>query len=307
MKLSITLDILFDLLSKRKLTANEIAEKHTLSPRTVYRYIAVLKEFVPVRIKRGRNGGICLADNYKLPMGFLTQAEYEATIDALLLAYASSTEERFLSAKRKLSIQKKEELREYRYTEESGTVVIDSRYGGDMRSFLQKLRILDECIREKRIVETQQRLSSGEITQEKIEPHAMLLRDNVWYVYGFCHKNRTFTLFALGNLFSLLKTEERFRKRPFHREELFLPPTNIDNTLSARFEISAEALSRAQEWLGVEHIRKQKSTWIAEVTLPNDDVTVERIVSFGAGLKVLSPISLQQRVVTFAKGIIDRY
>ena len=58
MKFTILIDILFDLLAKRKLTASYLAEKHGISVRTVYRYIDHMSLTVPVYIKRGRNGGI---------------------------------------------------------------------------------------------------------------------------------------------------------------------------------------------------------------------------------------------------------
>ena len=107
MKFSILLDILIELLSKRRVTASYLAEKHSLSQRTVYRYIAILAETVPAQIKRGRGGGICLSDSYKLPLGFLTAEEYDAAIEALSEAYTRSPEARFLDAKRKLSAQEK--------------------------------------------------------------------------------------------------------------------------------------------------------------------------------------------------------
>ena len=75
MKFSILLSIVFDLLSKQSVTARYLAEKHSLSPRTVYRYIEILSQHLPLEIKRGRNGGICLADNYKLHVGFMRAEE----------------------------------------------------------------------------------------------------------------------------------------------------------------------------------------------------------------------------------------
>ena len=64
MKFGILLSILFDLLIKRKITASYIAEKHEISPRTVYRYIDALSLAVPIYVKRGRDGGFCISDNY---------------------------------------------------------------------------------------------------------------------------------------------------------------------------------------------------------------------------------------------------
>ena len=103
MKFAILVDILFELLAKRSITAGYIAEKHGISVRTVYRYVDLLSINVPIYVKRGCNGGICISDSYKLPRGFMTLEEYESTIEALSAMYSQLPEERFLAAKRKLS------------------------------------------------------------------------------------------------------------------------------------------------------------------------------------------------------------
>ena len=64
MKFAILVEMLFELLHKRKLTAAYFSEKFHLSPRTVYRYLDELATAIPVQIKRGRNGGIQLSDHY---------------------------------------------------------------------------------------------------------------------------------------------------------------------------------------------------------------------------------------------------
>ena len=71
MKFEILLSMLFDLLAKHKLTATYFAERYEISPRTVYRYVDILSMVLPVYVKRGRDGGICISDSYKLPKGFM--------------------------------------------------------------------------------------------------------------------------------------------------------------------------------------------------------------------------------------------
>ena len=67
MKFVILLDILFELLSKRKVTATFLSEKFNISTRTVYRYVDTLSLCIPLYVKQGREGGIYLSDSYKLP------------------------------------------------------------------------------------------------------------------------------------------------------------------------------------------------------------------------------------------------
>lgn len=308
MKFVILLEILFDLLAKRKLTAAYLAEKYEISSRTVYRYIDLLSMSVPIYIKRGRNGGIYISDNYKLPVGFMTKDEYEAAIEALTVIYSQLPEERFLDAKRKLSAQVKSETRELILSGDIGNILVDSGTWGDTRTFSDKLRLIEECIRDKYVLEIEYHSRTGEKTQRKMEPHVLVFKQNVWYVYAFCHKQRAFRLFRLGRIFSAIKADERFQKRPFKREDIPLNYwTTRENSIDAHFEIQSSAFADAQDWLGVENMRQNGNVWTAEVTLPNDETLVRKILSLGDGFKVLSPASLQEQVKNAAKKISTLY
>ena len=128
MKFENVLDMLFTLLKKRKVTASYFAKKYSVSLRTVYRYVVALQPFVPLTISRGRNGGICLPDSFKLPMNFMTNEEYLATIDALEIAYCQQPEERFLVAKEKLSQEYKPEYDEEELEETEDEDCLDSSF-----------------------------------------------------------------------------------------------------------------------------------------------------------------------------------
>ncbi len=308
MKFAILIDILFDLLLKRKVTATELAQKHEISTRTVYRYIDLLSITVPVYVRRGRNGGICISDSYKLPMGFLTNEEYEAAISALSAMYSQLPEQRFLDAKRKLSAQHKEEVRDRALSADVGAILVDGGTWGDTRLFAEKLKLFEESVKEKEVLEIVYHSRVGEKTARKIEPHVLIFKQNVWYVYAFCRKQRSFRLFRLGRVFSAIKTSEIFQKRPFTREDIPLNYwTSETACVEACFEISKDAFADAQDWLGSENLRKNGNVWYANVTLPEDDALVRKILSLGAGVKVLSPLPLKEKVAAAALEIARSY
>lgn len=308
MKFSILLDILFDLLIKRKATAPYFAEKHGISVRTVYRYIDLLSITVPVYVKRGRDGGICISDSYKLPVGFMTKEEYNAAIESLTAMYAQLPQERFLSAMRKLSAQMKTEARELSLSGDIGTILVDGGTWGDTRSFSERLRLAEECIQSRTVLEIEYHARTGEKTQRKIEPHVLVYKQSVWYLYAFCHEQRAFRLFRLGRIFSAVKTEESFTRREVKREEIPLQFwTSEAQSVEATFAFSKDVLVSAQDWLGVENLRKNGDEWTACVSLPFDDNLIRQILALGAGVKVLSPVSLRERVKNTAQEILKTY
>lgn len=307
MKFSVLLSILFDLLSKQKLTASYLAEKHALSPRTIYRYVDILSEYLPLQIQRGRNGGIRIADNYKLPVGFMDETEYDAAIEALELAYEQKGDERFLKARRKLSAQIKTERRNLALFGDTGNVFIDCESFGDIRTFAEKLRIVEECVKKKLALDISYLEADGTISRRRIEPHALVFNDGFWQTYAFGHTERDFRLFNLGKMLSTSKTDTVFRKRPFPRDGLPFSARTPVNLVYARFEIRETALSAAQNWLGAECMRRKNDIWIAETLLPDKENLAAKIVSFGSGVKVLEPTSLREAVARIAREIAATY
>ena len=308
MSLEILLEILFELLSKRKLTAAYFAEKHGISIRTVYRYISRIEMCVPVSVTRGRNGGISISDSYKLPVGFMTKEEYGAAIEALTAMYAQLPEEKYLDAKHKLTSQLKTEMRDVTLTGNVGSIIVDSGTWGDTRKFSEKLRLIEECIQEKAVLEINYHSRLGESSKRKIEPHALVFKQNVWYVYAFCRKQLAFRLFHLGRIFSSFVTGEKFNRRPFKREDI---PLNFwateQNSIDVRFEVNEKAFTKAQDWLGGENFIQKDGKWYIEATLPSDEGLAEKIVSLGGGIKVLSPDSLAEKVRSLADEICKQY
>ena len=103
MKFVILLDMFHELLAKQRVPAPYFAQKYDVSVRTVYRYVDRLSMAVPVYVKTGRNGGICIPETYKLPKGFFTREDYSAILESLSLAYANNHDEKFLNTQRKLT------------------------------------------------------------------------------------------------------------------------------------------------------------------------------------------------------------
>lgn len=306
MKFTILVSILFELLSRGRITAQELAEKHGVSTRTVYRYIDVLSASVPVTVKRGRSGGVCLSDSYKLPVGFMTETEYGAALEALERTYSDTPEERFLSALRKLSAQEKNDGHGTSVTTDIGNVFVDGGIWGSTPFFAEKVRVIEECLREKRMLELNYRDRFGEVLPRKVEPHVLVLENGGWYLYAFCHTKRNFHLFALGRIVSTLKTTRNFRPRPFRREDVPLPP-KCEKTVTVRFAVANLALFKAQDLLGVERLREKNGQWEGEATLTDDETLIPKLLSVSAEFKVLAPDSLKEKLRIAAQALADAY
>lgn len=302
MQFSILLDILTELLSKRHLTASYLAQKHDISLRTVYRYVAVLSETLPLTVKRGRSGGIYLSDSYTLPAHFLTEGEYESLLEALAFTYTHQPEERFLEAKRKLSTAVKQNAYPSHFGTE--TIHLTDSFLTIPQSEREKLRIVERCLHEETLVEVEYK-QGGKRLICRIEPHVLVLKENRPFVYAFCHLNRHFRLFPLGQLLSLKKTDEHFRKRPFSQTDI--PLSDNAPMLSVRLELLGDPPAFLIEWLGRENIHTYKGKRIADVLLADNEQLLPCLLQFGGHIRILSPLSLQEKMRTFLAEISPIY
>ena len=211
MRISILLSIVFELLETGKLTASYLSKKHNISPRTVYRYIDALAPFVPLHIQRGRGGGVCLADNYRLPVGFITKSDRDALAEALTTAYTQSGDKKFLYAKRKFVChERQEELPRYVSAEIGEITILPDE---NNKETFTLLLLLQECIREKYIAEI---LLKGEKFPRKTEPVSLLLSKGEWKIFFFSYAERNFLTIPLSNVRGVKKTEEVFHPRSVH-------------------------------------------------------------------------------------------
>ena len=289
MKYEIMLKITMLLLSKRKVTARELADRFSISTRSVYRYIEELDVCgVPVDISRGRYGGITVADTFRLPSGFFTREEFSATVNALEAMKSQVSDESVETALEKLQRQQKNEKRELSVC---GNIIIDGGTWGESKKFTDKMRVCETAVNDSKRV---------------IDPYVLVFKQNVWYVYAFCHTKQTFRTFKIGRIKSATFTGEEFVRAEITRDDVDMNFGYSDDELTeVTFEIEKNSLADAEEWLGIDNIEPRGDKFIARLTLPDNGGLVNKILSYGGAVKVLEPLALKEKVKSAARAIAE--
>lgn len=304
MKYDVMMKILMLLLQKRKLTATEIADRYDVSVRSVYRYIEELTVCgVPVDVARGRYGGITIADTFRLPAGYFTREEYSATINALDAMASQISDEHLISARAKLESRQKSEKREMSVC---GNVIVDGGTWGDSAKFSEKMHVCEQAVNECKSLHIDYISRGGEHTKRTIDPHVLIFKQNVWYVWAFCHAKQEFRTFKIGRIKSASFTGKEFKKREFTRDDIDLNfNRKSDELIDVTLKIEKSSLADAEEWLGIDNIEPRGNGFIARLTLPDDNVLVNKILSYGGAVSVVEPAELKARVKDAARKIAD--
>ena len=307
MKMEVAMRILFRLLRRRKCSAAELAAEFDISERSIHRYVQELSiAGVPLVIIRGRKGGICLPDTFRLPENFFTRKEYEAAVNALTALYEQLRDPAAESALEKLRRQEKADGRGMTI---SGNILVDSSSWGDAYIFPQLLRVAEEAIEGCQCLHIHYTDREGKESRRVVEPHLLIYKQNVWYLYAWCRSKNGFRLFRIGRIRSAYTDGETFERREVRREALPLQFHFADAEMTQlRLEVTPAALPDVEEWLGMSAIRHgPNGALLAEATLPAGEVLLSRLLSLGGGVRVLEPASLAEALRARAEQIAALY
>lgn len=304
MKYQIMVKILMLLLAKRKLTAGEIAARYEISVRTAYRYIEeLIISGIPIDVDRGRYGGITIADTFRLPAGFFTRDEYAATVNALTAMAGQVADENVVSALEKIKSYARDEKRDLLV---SGNVMVDGGTWGDIHSFSEKLSVCERAANEGLSLAVEYISREGEHSKRIIDVHLLIFKQNVWYIYAFCHTKQKFLTFKVGRIKSAQFSGGKFERREFKREDIPLDfRYKREQLTEVTLGIEKSSLADAEEWLGIDNIEPRGDGLIARAMLPDDGALIGKILSYGGAIKVLAPPDLKRRVKSAAKKIAE--
>lgn len=300
------LKILFLLLAKPKVSAREMSHRFDVSVRTIMRYIDVISLVVPVLSDTGRNGGFYIADSYKLPASFLTEKEFNAVVSTLSSYNEEVSNKTISSAIDKLVTAKRKEIKTVNFKSEN--LIIDGSSWNGNDNVKSIVSLISNAIDDLKQVFIGYVDKSGKESKRIIEPHAIILKQGLWYVYAYCNLRNSFRMFKVSRITFADVKDQTFEKRKISLDSLTsgkwfekLPVKQIE------LAIDKTAVPDVEEWLGVNYVYKKDDNYFASVSLPYDNFLVSKILSFAGKVKVLSPQILIDEIKTSIKEINSLY
>lgn len=210
--------MLIQLQSKRIVTAKDMAEKHGVSIRTVYRDIRTLETSgIPIVTQEGK--GYSMMEGYSLPPVMFTEAEANAIVTAEQLMSANkdqSLAEHYQSAALKVKAILK--LGQKDKTEFVGNrILVRNNYGREKTS--NCLMDLQSAIASFQMVKMQYLSLDNVLTERFIEPFALYTTRDNWVLIAFCRSKDAFRAFRLDCIQHLEFTGEVFVPHKMTLEE----------------------------------------------------------------------------------------
>jgi predicted DNA-binding transcriptional regulator YafY len=301
MKIDRLLGIITILLQKNKVTSPYLAEKFEVSRRTILRDLDdICMAGIPIVTTQGGDGGISIAEGYKLDKSVLTTDELQSIIAGLRSMSGIEKPANIERLVQKLSPEAGMvvSLRD--------SIVIDlaSHYKNDLS---EKIGLIKAAINTRRLIAFDYYYSKG-MTHRVIEPYFIAFKWSAWYIFGYCAERQDFRVFKLNRLWGLSMTDAAFSPRDIPPDRLELGGSLVD-TNEVVVEFDPAVRYRLIEDFGFRSFKEAEDggKLLFSVGYTNKDYILAWILAFGDKAKVISPPELAEEVRQIAENIIQNY
>lgn len=298
MQISRLFEIVYILLDKKAITANELAEHFEVSVRTIYRDIDVLSSAgIPIYASQGKGGGIALLDDYILNKSVLTENEQNEILFALQSLTVTGNPETDKVFSKLSSLFNKNRM---------NWIEVDFSSWGSSKNQTCQFTILKDAILNYRVIEFEYVNSSGEKISREVEPVKLVFKVNAWYLHGFCLYRNAYRTFKISRMSQVQVTQEHFTKRPEQFEEI--QEQSSQGWIQVKLKISAAGAYRVYDEFSEKEIAKNQDGSVTVATsLPETKWLISYLLSFGADVEVLEPQQIRDRIQDQAQEILKKY
>ena len=271
--------ILYYILEKEKVTANELADKFEVSVRTIYRDIDSISSVgVPIFTTQGKGGGIKIDNEFILNKSLFDANEKEQIIAAL--QGLEKTNEAYKSELiTKLSALFK--------IKNSNWIEIDFTSWRSNNTYQDLFNALKTTIINKNIISFSYNSSKGEKINRKVKPIRLLFKEQDWYLYAFCLLRNDFRYFKLSRMKDLevlaINYEDNFENAVLKKE------LKYENIVNTKLKFDKNVAFRVYDEFNEAVIEDKNDNLCVEIKIPNNYKLYNYIFSFGANVEILEP------------------
>lgn len=299
-KIDRLIGIITILLKRDKVTAPFLAEKFEVSRRTINRDIEdICRAGIPIITTQGYDGGISIAEGYKIDKTVLTSDELQSLLIALKSLESISNSSYTNQIIDKISNKKNTVI------SEAGNILIDlsSHY---KTTLTEKIDIIKTAINEECLISFRYFYDKGE-ANKTIEPYLLLFRWSSWYVFGYCIEREDFRLFKLNRITDLVRMEHFLEKREIPKEKL-----DFDSFFTSEIKLVAVFEEKVKHRL-IDEYGINSFTYLEDNKLMfkmgfyNMDNLLSWVKSFGDSVQVIEPKEVSLELKKNAENILKIY
>ena len=289
--------ILYYILEKEKVTANELADKFEVSVRTIYRDIdSISGAGIPIYATKGKGGGIEIAKDFVLSKSLLTEREKEQIMSALQ-GLDNTTKQHENELLTKLSALFK--------MKNTSWIEVDFNNWQNNKMYERTFNGIKSAILSKNIVSFTYFSSNEKETSRSVKPVRLLFKSQDWYLYAFCLLRNDFRYFKLSRIKNLEIHTEKFDDN--FEDVILKKETPHENTVNIKVKFDRKVAFRVYDELNGEITEDNDGNLYTEIEIPNDYNLYNYIFSFGDEAEVLEPEEVRMQIKKMINKMAEKY
>jgi predicted DNA-binding transcriptional regulator YafY len=312
------LSIVLLLQSRGRLTGRDLAERLEVSERTIHRDMEALSGVgIPVVAERGAGGGWSLLGEYRTNLTGLNEAEIQSlfvTKPSRLLAdlnlekAAEGALLKLLAAVPSTYRRGAEYARQRIYVDVTGWQRSDEA--------VPLLHTLQDAVWHERKVRMLYERGGCDPVERVVDPLGLVAKGSVWYFVAAVEEGEVRS-YRVSRVQSAEATDiPSMRPADFDLASFWEQSTSQFRASLPRYQMIARVrqeifprMRYAGRFARIEHAGPpDEHGWIpVSVRFDVEEMAVEYALSFGAKLEVLEPVTLREKVIEAAKGLVEFY
>ena len=294
MKVDRLVSIIMILLDKKRIGAQELADRFEVSPRTIYRDIDTINlAGIPVRSTSGVGGGFEIMQAYKIDRKVFSTTDLSAILIGLSslsgmmrgdeLANALAKVKSFIPTDRAKDI----ELR-------ANQIQIDLSPWIGNRNIQPYLERIQTALQESKLLSFEYLDRHGNKTVRTAEPYQIVLKSSHWYWQGYCHVRKDFRLFKLSRMSNLQIQKESFTPRDYQEPQLDFADILETMQTEIRIRIHKSVMDRVLDYCTNEHFSPDGDEhYIVRFPFIENEFYYNILFSFGDKCECLEPLHIR--------------
>ncbi len=296
------------LLNNERMSAIKLAEMFEVTPRTIYRDIDTISlAGIPIITYTGANGGVSIMPEYKIDKKFFTASDISTLLMGLSSVSTTLSNKEVIGTLEKVkSLLPKEQFRDMELRSNQITVDLTTWMGN--KSFQPNLEKIKSALNDTKHLSFEYYGGNRKKDKRCIEPYKLILKENNWYLQGYCTLREDFRVFKLSRISNLEILESIFVPREFKSKPLDGSGWIDKRLITIKLLVDWSLREQMVERCGEENIKAYgEDKFIVEFPFVEDDLGYDILIGFGDKCECLAPENVRVELIKRIKKLLYIY
>ncbi|MEG2656928.1 MAG: YafY family protein [Clostridium sp.] len=308
MKIDRLISIIMVLLNNERVSAIELAKMFEVSTRTIYRDIETISlAGIPITTYNGANGGISIMEEYKVDNKLFTTSDISTILMGLSSVSTTLSNKDVIGTLEKVkSLLPKEKVKDIELRANQITIDLTTWMGN--KSFQYNIEKVKRALNCNKYLQFEYYGASGNKNKRVIEPYKLILKENNWYIQGYCTLKEDFRVFKLSRISNLEILEEEFVPREFEEKSLdgngWIDKRLITIKLSVHWSLREQMVERC----GEDNVQAYgDERFLVDFPFVADDLGYNTLMGFGDKCECLAPDNIRIELIKRIEKLLNVY